>query len=132
SAYASGPPAHRDCPYAGHTDPGGDHPYAPVQTMRLSLAAIQMECTPFAVRSNLERAENSIRQAAANQADLILLPELFNTGLCYDPRLGELAEPVGGRTTRWMRRWSLRTRRYLGGSLLGKGRTPFFFTLFPS
>ena len=67
----------------------------------LTLALIQRACDDKP-QTNLNAIEEHIRQATAQGARLILLPELHNTPyFCQheDPRLFDLAEPVPGPTT---------------------------------
>ena len=45
----------------------------------VTVAAVQMHCSRD-VTDNLERAEQLVRQAAAQGANVILLPELFESG----------------------------------------------------
>ena len=48
--------------------------------MQLKVAVVQFEISPFAPQENMERAEEFIRQAAAQEADLIVFPEDFLAG----------------------------------------------------
>jgi N-carbamoylputrescine amidase len=62
----------------------------------VSVAAIQMECG-WDARANIERAEQLVRRAAAAGAQIILLPELFETPyFCIeqDARHLQLAHPL--------------------------------------
>ena len=43
---------------------------------KVKVAAVQMRCAPT-VEENLQHAEALVREAAANGAQIILLPELF-------------------------------------------------------
>ncbi len=49
----------------------------------ISIAIVQMEVTPGPVSERLERAGKLIAQAAQAGAQLVALPELFNTGYAY-------------------------------------------------
>jgi N-carbamoylputrescine amidase len=72
-------PAHRQCP-----------------ARPVSVAAIQMQCG-WDARANIERAEQLVRRAAAAGAQIILLPELFETPyFCIeqDARHLQLAHPL--------------------------------------
>lgn len=86
--------------------------------MSLRVSAIQFSSTPFALARNLETAERLIRAAAAQGAQLIVLPELFNTGYVYTPRLFAAAETEDGPTLRWLLSLSAELKIYLAGSLL--------------
>ena len=63
---------------------------------KMVLACIQMSFS-WNLDDNLQRAENMVRRAAGQGADLILLPELFHTPyFCQDqdPRHYDLAYPI--------------------------------------
>jgi predicted amidohydrolase len=89
-------------------------------------AAVQLFATPFALERNLETAERLVRQAAAQGARVVVLPELFNTGYVYTPRLFEAAEGDDGPTLRWLTGLSAELKMVLGGAmLLRDGRRSF-------
>ncbi|HET9999579.1 MAG TPA: carbon-nitrogen hydrolase family protein [Ktedonobacteraceae bacterium] len=48
--------------------------------MLIKVAVVQFEISPFAPQENLEKAEQFIQQAAAQEADLIVFPEDFIAG----------------------------------------------------
>jgi len=81
-------------------------------------SALQFSSTPFALARNLETAERLIRAAAAQGAQLIVLPELFNTGYVYTPRLFAAAETEDGATPQWLTSLSAELKVHLAGSLL--------------
>lgn len=81
-------------------------------------AAIQFFATPFDLTRNLQTAERLIRAAAAQGAQIIVLPELFNTGYVYTPRLFAFAETEDGLTLRNLRRLSAELNVDLAGPLL--------------
>lgn len=62
---------------------------------------------------NRARFEQKI--AEAGSSDLIVLPEMFSTGFCTQPRLA--AEPLGGETLPWMKRIAQKTDCALAGSV---------------
>ncbi|QIO23024.1 nitrilase-related carbon-nitrogen hydrolase [Haloarcula sp. JP-L23] len=64
--------------------------------MRLTLAQIAVE--PAAVSTNVGRAIDAIDRAAANGADLVVLPELFNVGYFAFDSYARHAEGVEGET----------------------------------
>ncbi len=86
--------------------------------MTLRAAAVQFFATPFASARNLQTAEGLVRQAAVEGAQLIVLPELFNTGYVYAPRLSTTAEPEDGPTTQWLAHLAKESGVLVGGSLL--------------
>jgi hypothetical protein len=59
-----------------------------------------------------------ITQAAQAGAQLVSLPELFNTGYAYREANFTLAEPPEGPTVQWMKRISAQLGIHLAGSLL--------------
>lgn len=69
--------------------------------MKLALAQLHVE--PAAVDANVQRAVDAIETAAADGADLVALPELFNVGFFAFEAYARMAEPIGGRTHRRLR-----------------------------
>lgn len=65
----------------------------------IKVAAIQLECIPYDKKQNMQIAEDYIRQAAAQGADMIVLPELFQTGYQVEDQDTQLAETIPGETT---------------------------------
>jgi predicted amidohydrolase len=86
--------------------------------MTLRAAAVQFFATPFALERNLQTAERLVREAAASGAQVIVLPELFNTGYVYASRLPTVAESEDGPTTQWLTRLATELQIMLGGALL--------------
>jgi len=84
----------------------------------IKVAAVQMDAMPAPFSERLERAEKMVAQAAQAGAQLVILPELFNTGYAYTDRNFELAEPLGGMTSAWMKATSARLDIHLAGALL--------------
>jgi predicted amidohydrolase len=83
--------------------------------VELTVAAIQMDARVGAVAANLAHAERLVDKAAAQGAQLVVLPELFSTGYEYTDRNFGLAEPLDGRTGTWI----VETARRLGVHLVG-------------
>jgi predicted amidohydrolase len=81
-------------------------------------AAIQMNVAPAPVPERLARAEGLVLSAAGAGAQLVVLPELFNSGYAYSGVNYRLAEPPDGPTLSWMRRMAARLEVHLAGSLL--------------
>ena len=82
----------------------------------LRAAAIQMDCRVGDVEANLAHAQTLVEQAADRGAQLIVLPELFNTGYEYTDRNDTLAEPLYGRTGGWLTETAQRLGVHLVGS----------------
>jgi predicted amidohydrolase len=93
------------------------------------LAAIQMRRTYGDVKANLAKAESLVRDAARAGAQLIVLPELFNTGYGYTPANCDLAESPDGRTAIWMTSLSAELDVHLAGAFLQRKRGEIFNTL---
>lgn len=84
----------------------------------LTLAAIRMDAAPAPTESRLERAASLIARAAAQGAQIAVLPEVFNTGYEYTDKNYSLAEPLDGQTVSWMKSTARQHNLYLTGSLL--------------
>src|SRR5580704_3478021 len=89
-------------------------------------AAIQFFATPFARDHNLATAARLVRAAAGQGARLIVLPQMFNTGSVYSPRLTQAAEDDAdaGPTVAWLLEQSAALGVHLGGSLLTRATGP--------
>ena len=73
----------------------------PVPPDKFRVGLVQMSATPDP-QTNLQRAMDRVRQAASRGAQVVCLPELFQTQyFCQreDAALFDLAEPIPGRTT---------------------------------
>lgn len=85
---------------------------------RITLAAVQLDAAPAPLAERLARAESLVTQAAQAGAQLVALPELFNTGYAYRQENFALAETAEGPTAQWMKQVSARLGVHLAGSLL--------------
>lgn len=86
--------------------------------MNVSVAVVQMLVEPVPVIQRLARAEKLVTQAAQSGAQLVVLPEVFNTGYAYRDENFALAEAPDGPTAQWMKQLSARLGIHLAGSLL--------------
>jgi predicted amidohydrolase len=77
-----------------------------------------MDATPAPTQARLVRATRPAEQATAAGAQLVVLPELFNTGYEYSDRNHARAETAHGPTLTWMRQTAARLGVHLAGSLL--------------
>jgi len=84
----------------------------------LFIATTQLDVTPAPVSGRLARAEKLVTQAAQAGAQIIALPEVFNTGYAYRDENFALAEPPDGPTAAWMKQISARLGVHLAGTLL--------------
>ncbi len=87
-------------------------------TRTITAAAIQMEVTPAPTPERLARAQRLIEQAAQGGAQLIVLPEVFNTGYRYTIENYQRAEPCDGPTITWLKDLAARLNVHLAGSIL--------------
>jgi N-carbamoylputrescine amidase len=94
---------------------------------KLRVAAVQ---TPAAesVLSGLERATPLVRRAAAEAADLVLLPELMAVHYVFTDEMWESAEPAHGPTVEWLKDSARSLRIWLGTSFLEAAGQDFYNT----
>ena len=78
-------------------------------------AAIQMDALVGDVEANLGHAEKLVERAAEQGAQLVVLPELFNTGYEYSDRMYTWSEPLDGRTAIWIAKTARRLKTHLVG-----------------
>ena len=71
--------------------------------MKIQAAAIQMPCDILDLPTNLQRADELIRTARDAGSELVVLPELFNTGYSLCPDFGPYSDGH-----RYGRRWEFR------------------------
>lgn len=81
---------------------------------RLKIALIQMNAAWEEKKKNLARAEQFFRKAAREACDVIVFPEMFNTG--YSMNIPVIAEDEGGETSRFL---SACSRKYSINVLAG-------------
>jgi len=93
----------------------------------LSIALIQADLYWEQIDANLAMFEEKI-WSIESEIDLIVLPEMFTTGFSMNP--GKLAEPIGGKTFRWMRQMSKIKNAAIAGSYMVKEGGNFFNRLY--
>ena len=81
-------------------------------------AVVQMDVVPAPTTERLSRAERLVEQAAQEGAQLVVLPEVFNTGYAYTDDNYPRAEPMDGPTVTWMKRVAAQWDVHLCGSLM--------------
>lgn len=81
-------------------------------------AALQIEPVIADVAANLDACERLGDAAAADGAELIVLPEFFTTGIAFDPALADAAVAPDGAATDLLRDLALRHGALVGGSFL--------------
>ncbi|WP_422929980.1 carbon-nitrogen hydrolase family protein [Singulisphaera sp. PoT] len=84
--------------------------------MKIAAAAIQLSCEPLSVAANIGRADARIKEARDAGAELVVLPELFNTGYGLCPDYTPYAEDRDGPTLAHLRE---RSRRWKMGIAAG-------------
>jgi predicted amidohydrolase len=77
-----------------------------------------MDGTPTPVPERLSRAAGLIAEAADDGAQLVALPEYYNTGYEFHERNYALAERIDGGTARWMKAQAAQHGVHLAGTLL--------------
>jgi hypothetical protein len=85
---------------------------------QLKIAAVQMNAEPAPKADRLARAATWVAAGAADGAQLVVLPELFNTGYEYHENNYALPEPIDGETVTWMKAQAAQHKVHLAGSLL--------------
>lgn len=89
----------------------------------LTIALIQSELHWHQIEANLAMFEEKIWQID-QKVDLIVLPEMFNTGFTMEAE--KLAEPMGGKTFKWLRQQAAQTGAVITGSCIVKQEGKFF------
>jgi predicted amidohydrolase len=84
----------------------------------MKVAAIQMDANPSPTTDRLARAERLVAGAAQAGAQLVVLPEVFNTGFVHEATGHRLAERPDGPTATWMKETAARLDIHLAGSLM--------------
>jgi len=77
-----------------------------------------MDAAPAPKSVRLERAGNLLESAAAQGAQIAVLPEVFNTGYTYTDENYTLAESADGPTLTWMYSVAQRLNVYIAGTML--------------
>lgn len=79
----------------------------------MKIALIQMSLTWCDTAANLRRAEELIANAPG--ADIYVLPEMFTTGFCMEPKY--IAEPMEGPSLAWMQSMAAKKNAAIVGSV---------------
>jgi predicted amidohydrolase len=83
----------------------------------VKVACIQMNVSVCSKHENLERALLMAEEAVSKEAKLLVFPEVFSTGFCYD-RIEEVAEPTSGHTLEALCAFSKEHDCVLAGSII--------------
>lgn len=92
----------------------------------LNICILQSDLIWEDIQANLKAFDSRINQII-KPVDLIVLPEVFNTGFPVDPE--KFAEPISGQTVNWMREKALQLQVVIAGSILMKDKGKFYNTL---
>lgn len=84
----------------------------------LTLAAVQMDANPSPTSDRLERAERLVRGAVESGAQLVALPECFNTGYTFSDENHNRVETIEGQTATWLRETAAELNIHLCGSFM--------------
>ena len=88
-----------------------------------------MNASPLPVKERLTRAESFVSQCVQNGAQLVVLPEVFNTGYEYSDQNYLQAETLDGVTVTWMKKTASRYHVHLAGSFLRREQDNIFNTM---
>ncbi len=97
--------------------------------MKLQVAAIQMPCEILDLPANLQRADELIRTARERGAELVVLPELFNTGYSLCPDFGPCSETAEGPTLSYLRQRSRRWKMAIAAGFVEREGRHLFDSL---
>ena len=96
----------------------------------MKVGCIQLNVGFGKVEQNYERAETFIREAAEKGADIIVLPEMWNTGYALE-KLSELADVNGERTKAFLSKLSQQLAVHIvGGSVSTQKGDKFYNTMY--
>jgi N-carbamoylputrescine amidase len=97
-------------------------------TKTIKLAAVQIQCELGRAERNLARATLLVEQAAAQGANVVVLPELTPGGYILTEEIWNTAEPFSGRSVAWLKDTARRLGIYLGTSFLEAEGRDFYNT----
>lgn len=89
----------------------------------LSVTLIQSDLHWQSIDANLAMFEEKLWDFKP-ESDLIVLPEMFNTGFTMQAR--EFAEPSNGKTHRWMKKMARQFKAVVTGSVITKENNEYF------
>ncbi|RUL53087.1 carbon-nitrogen family hydrolase [Lysinibacillus antri] len=96
----------------------------------MKIGCIQMNVGFGKVEENFERAENLIREAASKGAEIVVLPEMWNTGYALE-KLSELADLNGERSQAFLSNLASELDIHIvGGSVATEKEGKFYNTMY--
>ncbi len=97
---------------------------------KMKIGCIQLNVAFGDVEKNFTRAEAFIREAASKGAELVILPEMWNTGYALE-KLEELADVNGERTKKFLQALAMELHIHIvGGSVATKKEEGFYNTMY--
>ena len=85
---------------------------------RIKVAAVQLATRIADPAANISGCERLAHSAVQEGAQWIALPEFFNTGVAWEPRIADAIETEDGQTAAFLRGFSARHGIVIGGSFL--------------
>lgn len=96
----------------------------------MKIGCIQLNVRFGKVEENYERAEHFIREAASKGAEIVVLPELWNTGFALE-KLPEIADKEGVRTKEFLQKLATELGIHIvGGSVATEHDGKFYNTMY--
>jgi N-carbamoylputrescine amidase len=95
-------------------------------SVTIRVAAVQVQSRPGQNEANRHHATPYVEQAAAQGAQLVVLPELFSCGYLPNRTVWDAAEPPNGSTARWLAATARRLGIYLGAGSAEADGSDFF------
>lgn len=95
-------------------------------TKTIRVAAVQMNCVPGEVDTNLKHAEELILHAVEQGAELVLLPELMPSGYFATEEIWEFAETMNGLSVAWLKETAKAHSIFLGFTFLEADGDDFY------
>ena len=98
--------------------------------MRRKIALAQLDIQLGNPAENYQKAKRAIEEAASHHADIVVLPEMWNTGYALD-QLAELADENGQKTQQFLSELALKNQiNIVGGSVAVRNGQSFFNTTY--
>jgi N-carbamoylputrescine amidase len=94
----------------------------------LKVASVQLHCEPLRTAENLAHAEELVTQAAAEGAELVVLPELMPGGYLLNEDIWKTAERIDGPSVDWLKQTAKRHAIHLCMSFAEADGADFFNT----
>jgi N-carbamoylputrescine amidase len=98
----------------------------PSRRRTITVGAVQVRSEPGQVALNLAHATPFVERAAAEGADLVVLPELFSCGYVPNRAVWDSAEPADGLTAAWLASTASRLGIHLGAGTVETDGADFF------